>query len=365
VKTNIIFPPLLPVSNEPNCHKSLYIAACGSEERSLGWLHHAKSSRQCLASALLFRYKHTKGNRNRVSDVRNALADIGISNPYEAIYDTHAASDLEDIVSCRLSPLIQSAEEIILDISAMTKLLILVCLCTLRSFSNKVRIAYSEAQQYVPSEHDYLASKSDMKLMTNFPSRGFQSVVRARCLGSTRMQGQPVTLIAFTSFNEQLVRSMLGTISPHSLIFINGRPPRPEYAWRERATQEIHEKLIQQYRHDNPIDDSGHLTYTASSLYYSETILLLDQIYNKYGTYERLVCAATGSKMQTLGLFLSKVSHPDFHIEYPTPDSYFITGPTTGTRAVYEIRFPDFAGFLTDLSHRTADKKLERDTNAD
>lgn len=86
-----------------------------------------------------------------------------------------------------------------------------------------------------------------MAVAARYPSRGVEQVIRLRCLNSIRMQGQPVALVAFASFNEQLVSHMLGSISPRRLLLINGRPPRRDFAWRERATQDIHGRLWQEY----------------------------------------------------------------------------------------------------------------------
>jgi len=347
-----MFPILAPsVKLKPDT-KRIFIGAYGSEERSLGWLLFHQGEGAILDNAFMFRYRHTKGNRNRIAEIRKALTAIGAAIPINIIYDARSPFRIEDSVAKHFQPLISSATEIVLDISAMTKLLILVSLCELHKFVGTLRIVYSEAQDYVPSREDYEKAKEGMELIAKYPSRGFQSVIRTKCLSSIRMQGQPITLVAFTSFNEQLVRHMLGTLSPHRLLFINGRPPRNDYEWREWATQEIHQKIIEQYLFDNPLDNNGHLTRVSSTLNYIETIHQFERIYKQYGNYERLICAATGSKMQTLGLFFAKVLHPDIHIEYPTPDSYFVKGASEGIRKVHEIVFPRFSDFLASLHQK-------------
>jgi hypothetical protein len=159
------------------------------------------------------------------------------------------------------------------------------------------------------------------------------------------MQGQPVILVAFTSFNEQLVRHMLGTMSPHRLMFINGRPPRSESGWREHATQTIHERLVDEFAADNP-KSNGLLKRVASTLDYRDTIDRINSVYDAHGNFERIICAATGSKMQTVGLFFSKAIHPDVHVEYPTPDSYFVKGFSEDIRKVHEVTFTRFSEFI-------------------
>jgi len=275
--------------------------------------------------------------------------EIGVNDINEAKYDMQWPHAIENIVDQALESSLSRYEEIIIDISAMTKLLILVCLCHLRDFKGTVRVVYSQAEDYSPNQQEYQSSGQDLKLIATYPSRGSQSIVRTRCLSSIRMQGQPVSMVAFTSFNEQLVRHMLGTINPHRLIFINGRPPRKDYKWREQATQEIYNKLLDQYRADNPLDEAGFLKRVTSTLDYKETICQIDEIHKQFGTHERIICATTGSKMQTVGLFFSKMIYPDIHIEYPTPDSYFVKGFSVGIRSVHEIILPEFSNFLRNI----------------
>jgi hypothetical protein len=87
---------------------------------------------------------------------------------------------------------------------------------------------------------------------------------------------------------------------------------------------------------------------------------LLAGICASYGQRERIICAATGSKMQTVGLFFAKAAHPDIHIEYPTPDSYFVSErgmsaslPTRNAARfsprVREVVIPAFRSFLRAL----------------
>jgi len=158
-------------------------------------------------------------------------------------------------------------------------------------------------------------------------------------------------MVSFTSFNEQLARHILGTISPHRLLFINGRPPRKDFFWREQATQEIHRRLIEEYSADNPLNKQGLLKRVASTLNYIETVYKIESIHKRFGSHERIICAATGSKMQTVGLFFSKMIFPDIHIEYPTPDSYFVKGISKGVRKVHEVVIPRFSEFLGKIKN--------------
>ena len=339
--------PEFKIANKLGINKEnrLFIGAYGFEERSLGWVNYQKEQGTLLNSALMIKYENPKG-KNLIDDHCRLLKALGISIPKDIPYNTLSPHNFESLILCELENKLSNVEEVIIDISAMTKLLILVCLCMLKNYSGIVRIVYAEAADYAPNQDEYEKSKNDMEMLAKFPSRNVESIIGTKCLSSIRMQGQPVTIIAFTSFNEQLVRHMLGTICPHRLLFINGRPQRKDYAWREIATQEIHKKLIDEYAIDNPINNKGLLENVVSTLDYRETACKIDEIYKDIGNYSRIICAATGSKMQTVGLFFSKIQHPDIHIEYPTPDSYFVKRLSTGVREIHEILIPNFSNFL-------------------
>jgi hypothetical protein len=341
--------------------RRLFIGAYGFEKRSFGgWVNY--QNKGVLSYALVFKYEHPKG-RNRIKELRMALKRLGVALPVNVCYDTIAPHNIEDKIYAKLIELLSKTDEVILDISGMTKLLILICICKLEEFHGTVRIVYSEPNNYPPTKEDYEKNKGKMEILAKYPSSGSESIIRTRCLSSIRMQGQPVTLIAFTSFNEQLIRHMLGTISPHRLILINGRPPREEYSWREHATQEIHKKLIMEdYQADNPLDKTGKLVHVTSTLEYSETINKINAIYKQFGMHERIMCIATGSKMQTVGLAFSKIAHPDIHVEYPTPDSYYEKGLDAEVRKVYEIKTPYFSKFLEELKN-VQEKVLQIDTD--
>jgi hypothetical protein len=336
-------PPLRHAEVLGGNRRRAFIGAYGFEERSIGW---CKTQKTAISAAYVFKYLHPKGP-NLIEQLKTALRKIGAEKITNIRYDILCPQPLEDELPQQIA--LDGFDEVIVDISSMTKLGILLVLSKLDKFPGTVRIVYAEAEDYCPSKAEYDPIQREMAATARFPSRGAEQIVRLRCLNSIRMQGQPVTLVAFASFNEKLVSHMLGFLSPHRLVLINGRPPRKDYAWRERATHDIHKRLITEYELDNPVNPEGLLKRSASTLDYRETVKQLEHIYEEYGLYERIVCAATGSKMQTVGLFLSKVRHRDIQVEYPTPDSYFVKDMTHGVRQVHEVIFSEFANVVSHL----------------
>lgn len=319
----------------------LFIGAYGFEERTLGWLNMVKPDTK-IRQGFMFRYVNPKG-KNRTAEVRKALERFGVKRPIEASYNLLAPQELEEGLFTRID--IDTFEEVVLDITAMTKLMIMIALNALKDFKGRVRLVYSEAETYSPDIKEYDENKRQMALSAKFPSTGVEQIIRLRFLSSIRMQGQPRTLVAFASFNEKLVSHCIEFISPHRFVLINGCPPRAEYKWREYATYDIHRRLCEKYPGDNPLNSEGILSRRCSTLEYSETIDTLAEVYAKYGGLERIICAATGSKMQTVGLYFSKLLYPDIQVEYPTPDSY-LKSLSAGVRQVHEVVFESFADTL-------------------
>lgn len=232
----------------------------------------------------------------------------------------------------------------------MSKLLITIIIFLLRTFNGNVRFIYSEQKNYIPSEDDYNKCREGMASMVSFPTFGVHDVVRTPLLTSTVMQNSPSILVTFTSFNEQLIRALLSNISPSHLFLINGIPPHLK--WRAKATHEIHKDIIQEYAQDNPMD-GDHLHRQASTLDYRETFGILTDIYKKYCYMNRIVLSPTGSKMQAVGSAFFKICSPDVHIEYPTPESFFIEGfSSTEIRNIHELYIERFQSFWEDVADR-------------
>ena len=214
------------------------------------------------------------------------------------------------------------ALHVILDISAMSKLAMLLCLDVCRELNVSVTIHYAEAINYGPSKEKYEKAKAERSI--HRPSiqiyTGVQGVLRVPQFSSVAMQGQPTAAIGFMSFNEELIQALLNCVYPARFFLINGKPPRLK--WREEATAWIHEKLLKEWpASDNPIRD-GLPIRTACTLDYREAFAILYRLYWQLAIDHRILLAPTGSKMQTLSCFLITTIHPDVHVEYPTPNGF-------------------------------------------
>lgn len=337
-------PELTPISFEHapggNC---AFVFAMGFEDRALAIPALAANSK-AVKSVIGIKYAVSKGD-NKETAAKGLFSTLGKSF-LTVNYSTKMAHEFEYKIRSLCKNSLQEFSEVVVDISAMSKLLILVLIVVLLEEKKLVRIVFASAREYAPTQDEYnkIIAKVGEERLTAFagqPSSGISAILRSVCLSSTRMQGQPVCAVAFTSFNEELIRHSVGTLNPHRLILINGIPPKVEFFWRALATQKIHQKLINEYSEENPISNkTGLLERSVSTLNYLETLDELLKIREHYGTYERIIYFATGSKMQTVALAMLKAAFSDVHIEYPTPDSYYFQEYSKGVG--------EFSTFLID-----------------
>lgn len=153
----------------------------------------------------------------------------------------------------------------------------------LKGLACNLRVIYTEPREYAPSKDEYEKYKGHLENAPTLPSYGVHQVVRTPGLASSVMLRHPSLVLAFASFNEQLIRALLSTISPNRLFLVNSEPPR--FPWRADATQEIHRKLIEEYPDDNPFDAVGRLARKSSTLDYIETFELLADVYRRQCYY--------------------------------------------------------------------------------
>jgi len=241
-------------------------------------------------------------------------------------------------------------EEIILDISVMSKYMIMQIMALLKDYSGDIRIIYTEPVQYAPrDENEWKKTIDVQRKAVLLPSVGVQNIVKTPLLTSLIMQQSPSLLVSFLSFNEQLIRALLFECNPYRVLFINGAPPH--LYWREKAMYDIHKDIIKEYIADNNADQNGLLARKTSTLDYTETFELLATIYNDFGEDHRIILSPTGSKMQAIGASLIKNCCEDIHVEYPTPESYYVGGYSSQEiRGIHQVMITGFRGFIKKIS---------------
>lgn len=237
-----------------------------------------------------------------------------------------------------------SYDDIYVDISVMSKLLIMIIINELRSYTNKLHIIYSEPEKWGPSREKYTSAMSARKNGSSIclSSIGVGDIVRTPALSSVVMQKNPVVLIAGLSFNEQIVNILVNEISPEKLFLINQGCQRD--IWREEAIEDIHREILEEYQNQKDIVNKFLLTE------YDKVFEYIVDIYKKYWLTNRIIISPTGYKMHAVSFAILKICCPDIHVEYPTPDSYLFDDYSNDKiECIHELEFDNFAGKLKEI----------------
>lgn len=325
-------PQLEQLNNIYISNNDLIILVAGFEDRALGVLDRINSSGCSGFKAIIINYKPFL-NENKIQEIHKLCGELNaeiIDFTYNRDDPADAGEELVDVINEH-----NIKGQIFLDVSAMSRLFIVQILVAIgkseRGFSN-VRVLYSEAVKYPPTkkevEVEIKKHENDTIYRTMFLSSGVSDVTIVPELSSIAMQGQPVRLIAFPSFNPDQLSSLRGEMQPSYFSFIHGIPPLPENSWRLEAIKSLNHigKILN--REDKE----------TSTLYYQETLDCLLEIYNSYSDIERIIIAPTGSKMQTVAVGIFRTFMNDVQVVYPTPRRF--PSPhkyTRGTKDIYSL----------------------------
>lgn len=325
-----------------------YIGAAGFEDRAFAVLNEAKQYKKTFEYIIGIEYE-PRDTRNRKEEFQQVAREvISQENNIEWVtFDRKTPGEFDDALNL-IRQICSRGAHIFLDISAMSKMLILVLLDALRDINSSLTIAYTEAKVYHPSpeefERDFEEAKQKLpKRIPEFLTSGVYGVVTTPALSSVATQGYPTALVGFPTFNHNLFLALLNEVTPQELRIIEGEPLRDQNKWRLGAVKKINESSYSLAKE---------LPETVSTFHYDQTISQLEKLYEKYQYTHEFVIAPTCSKLQTVGVFFFKQMHPDVQIVYPTPKGFFDLY-TEGVEQIHQISFPDYHQFIETLDgHR-------------
>lgn len=322
--------------------KKLFIVAEGFEKRSGYWIS-KKENHTCFEKTIICKYSPSK--KSRFNELFEEVKKHTVSEPIILDYNRFEPTLFEQNIKQCITNL-EDFEEIVIDISVMSKLLIMIILCSLKEYTGKVIIIYSEPRSWGPTEKKFNETISNKTHGTciGLSSIGVGNVVRTPLLSSIVMQDCPILLVTFLSFNEQLINVLVNEISPTKIEIINHKCDRAK--WREHAMYTIHKDLINEYlRNDDKIDSFDLIDYR--SVFEKLATIYKNNCYNY-----RIVLSPTGCKLQAVACALLKICCPDIHVEYPTPESYLFDDYSSDTvSCIHEIVFNNYNKSINNLKY--------------
>ncbi len=314
------------------------LVLCGGfEDRAMAVLRDA-ASRSSAFRVVVIAYAPAIA-ANRLTEIRATCAQAGIAVA-EIVYDRENPAWFGDVF---LRQLEGTEGRVVLDISGMSRLLIVQCLVAMRArkggFVN-CAIAYAEAETYPPTPEeveDAVRRSEDDPLSSFFLlSSGVFEVTVVPELSASTVGPNQTRLVAFPSFSPEQIMALKNELSPSRCTYFHGLPPREENRWRTEAIARI-----------NRLAMSDPDSVMTSTMDYRETLDCLLRLYGEHSERERLIVSPTGSKMQTVAVGLFRAALDDVQIVYPTPrefrapDNY-----TRGIRQIYSLSLDPFAPIM-------------------
>ena len=343
-KLNSFFPALSRFNIRSFSHPVTYIGAAGFEDRATSILDYVISENIQLENSIAIKYRPFI-RRNRVGEFRDRLEKVGAHTIWTT-FDRYDPQKFSKAIPSILESL--GSSHILVDISAMSKFLIMVLLQTIITRPNSLTIAYTEAEIYHPTKEEFELKKKELGATPDFLTTDVYKILTVTSLSSVSMQGYPVLLLAFPTFNHTEIVALYNELSPQHMILLEGEPHEKRDKWRLKAIREVNRKVM-----DNP--DYSCESKVLSTFDYISNIEALEEIYRACCYTHKILLAPTGSKLQTVAAFMFKQLHPDIQIVYPITKA-FIGEYSERRRALWCIHLAKFSEFTTSLDrYRSTD----------
>ena len=299
------------------------VAAMGFEERALAGLRRACEASQGFHVGLI-RYSPTLA-QNRESQF---LELVTANNLHVEVFEydrEHPAG-----MGPTLANYITKFDRAYVDISGMSRLLIVQTLVALIEEKRECAILYSEAETYPPLKDEYERANVQGIQRPSFISSGVFEVAATPELSSVAMLGSAIRLVSFLSFDSSHLSNLVQEVQPTHSNVVRGRSPHARLKWRTGAVVQVNRSIVEMLR--------GAETHEACTFDYRETLDLLLSLYKQHSTFDRIVVAPTGSKMQAVAIGIVRGFLRDVQVVYPIPREFLEPNRyTEGVKEVFRI----------------------------
>ena len=302
------------------------VVCAGFEERSVEALRRTVERGTNPSRVVVITYQPSYAE-NRRDEICGAARSAGIE-VLEVMYDRRDPAGIGDEVGA----LVGGFDRVFVDISGMSRFLIVQTLVALLTGIGSLVVLYSEAAVYFPTkdqlDRDLLGSIHGTSL--SYLSAGIFEVATDAALSSVAMPGAEIRLIVFPTFAPVQLKNLVDELQPTYTDLVHGVRAMEEYRWREEAICALNRPVISAIQNCNE--------HSASTLDYRDTLGILLDLYRTRSMFDRLVVAPTGSKLQAVAVGLFRAVLYDVQVVYPTPRVF--TEPrryTAGVCRLYSV----------------------------
>jgi hypothetical protein len=348
-----ILPSIEKFDLNKNPTNATFRGSAGFEDRCFSFLGRLISSGKKIKNVIGIEYRPLNPE-NRKKDFETLGTKAALRNKVKwIIYDRYDPEKFYHTLG-KVKNLINETANVIIDISGMSKFLIVVLLDILKDFKGNVIVVYSEAEIYHPTPEEYESKKEEMPdIRPTFLTRDVYKIALTTSLSSIAMQSSPLLMIAFPTFNDKELMALLNEMTPQCLIEFEAVPHEEGDRWRFDAVRWINRKIDEDFIFK--IDWIIH--EELSTFDYIGTVAALNEIYRNFKYTHKCVIAPTGSKLQSVGVFIFKQLHPEVQVVYPVTKE-FAEEYTEGCRNIWVITFLKFHNFIKKLEKHQRTKLI-------
>jgi hypothetical protein len=248
-----------------------YIGAAGFEDRATSFLDLAISKSMTIDHAIAIEYR-PHDETNKIELFKKKLSGVNAHSTW-AIFDRYDPQRFSKSIIPTLESL--GSGHILVDISAMSKFLVMIILQALKDRHNPLTILYTEADVYHPTKEEFDLKRRELGTIPDFLTTDVYKILAVTSLSSVSMQGYPVLLLAFPTFNRTEIVALYNELSPKCMILFEGTPHEKQDKWRLEAIREINKRIT-----TNP--DYAIEQKVLSTFDYAENVAMLENIYREY-----------------------------------------------------------------------------------
>jgi len=330
-------PPISHLEVESFSSPLTYIGAAGFEDRATSFLDLVISKNMRIENAIAIEYR-PYDQTNRIELFKEKLSDVNAYSTW-AIFDRYDPQKFSKAIIPTLESL--GSGRILVDVSAMSKFLVMIILQALRDKPNPLTIVYTEADVYHPTKEEFELKRKGLGTVPDFLTTDVYKILAVTSLSSVSMQSYPILLLAFPTFNRTEIVALYNELSPKCMILFEGTPHEEQDRWRLEGIREINKRIT-----TNP--DYAIEQKVLSTFDYATNVEMLEDVYREYSFTHKIVLSPTGSKLQTVAAFMFKQLRPDVQVVYPVTRS-FIGEYSEKCRALWSISFDSFSEFIRSL----------------
>lgn len=308
-----VMPKTKPITKQSLPTELTYVGAIGFEDRALATLDFLKHARTDVRKAFLVRYDPpSRDNKDKaMTDLAESVCN---DKPNFLTFNRFLESSWLSLEQ-RWAEIEGSGSNIVVDISGMSKFLILSALWAARKSANRIFLTYFQPKIYHPTEGEFRTRIASRPIQPGpFIIKGVSNVLTTPWMSSVSFDERPVLLVGFPNFDSDLLSEAVDELAPKSIFLIEPGEDAP--GWWRGAFKELNNGIYQ-----SPAFLSREIG-TAKIHDYHDGLTLLENIYQAHNLRYRIVVAPTGSKLQALACFFFKVIHSDVELVYPSPMGY-------------------------------------------